>query len=153
MSNSDGFADSPFGELSDNESAQLAELYVAMPELRTVDPAEVSKRMGDRVLGAGSLDELFDALSGNTSDALIGRSFQFNDVIFQPYKATRGIIPAAVCDVTDLSTGEASEFWTSGDMVVKFLYRAKTLGAFPFKARLVGKKTNSGQTALNFERV
>jgi hypothetical protein len=34
-----------------------------------------------------------------------------------------------------------------------FIRRAELIGAIPFDAKIVGKKTANGQTALNFERL
>jgi hypothetical protein len=133
--------------------AQMDRLRADFPDIREVDPAEVSRRMAERVGGAKSLDDLFDTLNGKSSDDLVGRSFEFIDVTWQPYKAQRGIIPQALCTVIDLGTGELTEFVTTGEMLVNFLRRAQQLEAFPFKARIVEKTTKSGQQALNFERV
>jgi len=123
------------------------------PEVLKVDPEAVAERMKGRVRQADSLDALFDSLTGQTSDALIGQSFEFVEVAWQPYESDKGVIPMAVCYVVNLASGEVTEFVTTGGMLVEFLRRAEVLGAFPFRARIVGKKTNSGQTALNFERV
>lgn len=142
--------------LTDEEVAakrQLAKTYEAFPEIRDVDPAAVAERMGSRMRKATSLDELFDTLTGSTSNALVGRKFQFDHVAWQPYESDRGIIPNAIVSAVDLDTGEEEEFATTGTMLVEFLRQAQLLDAFPFKARIVGKKTRSGQTALNFERV
>lgn len=121
--------------------------------IRNVDPDAVADRMAGRVLGANSIDELFNSLSGKTSDELVGKAFEFLDVAFQPYEAESGTIPLAVCNVVDLTTGEVTEFATTGKMLVSFLFQATRIGAFPFKARIAGKKTTRGQTALNFERI
>ena len=117
------------------------------------DPRATSERMGKRVLSAGSLDELFDSLSGKSSDDLVNKAFEFTSVEWQAYESDRGPIPQAICQVVDLSTGEATEFQTTAEMLVKFLFRAEQLGALPFRARIVEKPTRTGQKALNFERV
>lgn len=141
--------------LSDDElaAARLATTVEQFPEIQSVDPNAVIERMVKRVRSAGTIDDLFDALTGTSSDQMLGRSFEFTDVTWQPYLSDRGTIPLAVCDVVDLSTGESTEFVTTATMLVHFLRQAQILGAYPFKARVVGKKTNSGQTALNFERI
>ena len=134
-------------------AALEARTYEQFPELRDVDPEAVAERMAARVRQAETLDDLFDSLTGQSSDSLAGKSFEFRDVAWQPYRSQRGIIPLAVCDAVDLSTGEVREFVTTAKMLVTFLRRAQQLGVYPFKARIVEKVTTSGQKALNFERV
>ena len=124
-----------------------------LPALRETTPEAVIERMAQRVRKADSLDGLFDALTGNSSDALVGHSFNFTAVEWQPYESDRGVIPQAVASAVDLATGEVAEFVTTATMLVEFLRRAEVIGAFPFKARIVEKTTKRGQKALNFERV
>ena len=135
---------------NDAEMVRLSEFF---PEIRPVDPEAVMDRMRNRVRKASSLDDLFDVLNGTSSDGLVGKSFEFVGVSWQPYQAERGVIPQAVCDVVDLKTGEATEFVTTGSMLVEFLRQAQVLNSFPFRARIVEKTTKSGQKALNFERM
>ena len=134
-------------------AALEARTYEQFPEIRDIDPEAVAERMASRVRSAESLDELFDSLTGQASDAMVGKSFEFRDVAWQPYRSQRGIIPLAVCDAVQLDTGEVHEFVTTAKMLVTFLRRAQQLGVYPFKARIVEKVTTSGQKALNFERV
>lgn len=141
-----------FGDEVDVDEARIALLATDFPGINEVDPASVTARMAARMQGADSLDALFDALTGQASEQLIGRTFTFLGVTWQPYESDKGIIPLAVCEVADPKTGEVSEFVTTGTMLVHFLRRAQVIGAFPFTARIVGKRTRSGQTALNFER-
>jgi hypothetical protein len=143
--------------LSPSESGELRALEEFFPGITSVNPDDVAARMGDRMMSGNSLDELFDALTGSNSQSQVGKTFEFHDVAWQPYEAARPggekvIIPLAVCDVVNVATGEVEEFITTGDMMVKFLRRAQQLGAFPFKARIEGKTTRSGQTALNLVR-
>lgn len=143
--------------LSPSESAELSALEAFFPGITSVNPDDVTARMGDRMMASESLDDLFDALSGSNSQSQVGKTFEFHDVSWQPYEASRGngekvIIPLALCDVVNVATGEVEEFVTTGEMMVKFLRRAQQLGAFPFKARIEGKLTRSGQTALNLVR-
>jgi hypothetical protein len=123
------------------------------PAIRAVDPEAVIERMAQRIRSADSLDALFDSLTGNSSDALVGKSFSFTDVEWQPYESNRGIIPQAIVTAVDLDTGEQTEFVTTAGMLVEFLRRAEVIGAYPFSARIVEKTTKSGNKALNFERV
>lgn len=146
-------APAPTAPLASEVVAVEARLLEAFPEIREVDPEAVAARMAARVQKAANLDELFDSLSGNSSDTLIGKAFEFTAVEWQPYESAKGIIPMAVCTATNLDTGEEEEFITTGGMLVQFLRRAQVLGALPFSARIVEKKTRSGQSALNFERV
>jgi len=153
MAKNEGIIDDPTGELEGPTGTTAVQLASEYPGILDTDPEAVSARMAERMKGADTLDELFDALTGKASDSLIGKAFEFIGVTWQPYQAARGVIPLAVVEGVDLATGEETEFVTTGAMLVQFLRRAQVLGAFPFKARIVGKKTNSGQTALNFERV
>jgi hypothetical protein len=127
-------------------------LAASFPEIREVTPEAVIDRMTKRVRSATNLDQLFDSLTGNSSDALVGKSFEFTGVEWQPYESEKGIIPQAICEATDLATGEATEFVTTAGMLVQFLRQAQVLNAYPFKARIVEKTTKRGQKALNFER-
>jgi hypothetical protein len=122
------------------------------PQLLDMDPREVRRRFAERFMKAENLDDLFNVLSGNTSQDMIGRTIQIRDVSWAPYESDAGIIPLAVCQAADVHTGEAFEFATTGEVLCMFIRRAELVGAIPFEARIAGKKTNSGQTALNFER-
>jgi len=137
----------------DDEVALDAALVAAFPEILEVSPEAVMDRMAGRLRKSTNLDQLFDSLSGNSSDSLVGKSFEFHTVEWQPYESDRGIIPQAVCGVVDLATGEITEFVTTAWMLVNFLRQAQVINALPFKARIVEKRTKRGQTALNFERV
>lgn len=116
------------------------------------DPELVTRKMGDRILAAESLDALFDALEGNNSQRLIGKTVEITAVDWDEYETESGPIPLAACTAIDCSTGEEMEFATTAQMLTRFIFKAETLGAMPFKVRIEGKKTRSGQTALNFVR-
>lgn len=122
-------------------------------EVEIASPETTLARMGARYDKADTLDDLFDALEGSTSKMLVGRKFNFLRVSWQPYESDKGVIPQAVCEVVDLDSGEDDEFVTTAYMLVRFLRRAQVIGALPFAARIVAKRTKRGQTALNFERV
>jgi len=143
----------PVSEALDN-SAELTDIFTTeFGEVTIAAPEAILQRMGERYNSAETIDDLFAALEGKSSDAMVGRKFRFLGVSWSPYQADSGIIPLATCDVIDLDTGEQTEFVTTAYMLVRFIRRAIQIGAMPFEARIVGKKTNSGQTALNFERV
>ena len=135
------------------DETELSTIYDDFPGIRDVDPDAVARRMSDRVMRAQSLDELFDSLSGSTSDALVGKSFRLFGVAWQPFETEKGVIPNAIVEAADIRTGESREFATTARMLVAFLRRAKVLNPFPFDVRIVEKLTRSGQKALNFERV
>ena len=143
---------SSFVSDAEYDTATLARVYDDFPEIMNVDPAAVADRMAKRVMSATNLDELFDSLSGSTSDALVGRSFHILGVAWQPFESERGVIPNAIVDAADIKTGESREFATTGRMLVAFLRKAQLLNLFPFDVRIVEKTTRSGQKALNFER-
>jgi hypothetical protein len=138
--------------LSASETAELATLNAFFPGITDTDPNAVRERMAGRMRGATTLDELFDALSGSNSKSLVGKTFEFQEVAWQGYKAERGMIPLAVCTVVNVVTGEEEEFITTGDMMVEFLRQAQLLKLYPFKARIDEKVTRSGQKALNLVR-
>jgi hypothetical protein len=141
-----------FGD-GENEPSIDPVLAANFPTIREVSPEAVMARMAQRVQRADNIDDLFDSLTGNSSDALVGKSFEFISVEWQPYESDRGVIPQAVVQGVDLTSGELTEFVTTGGMLVQFLRRAEVIGAFPFRARIVEKTTKRGQRALNFERV
>ena len=118
-----------------------------------MDPGDVMGRFADRFKKAETLDDLFDALEGNLSRSLVGHKVRIQSVQWAPYQSDRGITPLAICAATDLTTGEEIEFATTGGVLTMFIRRAELIGAIPFDAKIVGKKTDGGQTALNFERL
>lgn len=156
MARNDDVQDAIADEVIDAQELEMEALYSEFPEIRSVDPAAVQQRMASRFQQAENIDELFDALSGNNSKEQVGKTFKFLGVTWQPYLAAseggQKVIPLAVCEVVNANTGEQEEFVSTGAMVVQFLHRAQKLGLFPFTARIEGKLTRSGQTALNLVR-
>lgn len=122
------------------------------PTLAIQDPDETRKRFAERFGRATDIDDLFGILSGTTSKDMVGRALTIETVSWQPFESDRGIIPLAVCNAVDVSTGELVEFATTSDMLTMFIRRAELIDALPFTARITSKKTKSGNTALNFER-
>ena len=116
------------------------------------DPAAVSARFAERFMRAETVDDLFNALEGNTSKNLVGKRMQITAVSWAPFESDRGIIPNAICTAADVETGEVFEFATTSEALTLFIRRAELIGALPFNARIAEKRTRSGQTALNFER-
>lgn len=141
-----------FGDEDGAEAAVIASLAEQFPNMAEETPEDTIARMAKRMLAADTVEARFDALSGNSSDKLVGKSFEFNGVTWQTYKSDRGQIPQAVCNVVDMATGEATEFVTTATMLVFFLRGTELHGQFPFKARIVEKTTARGNKALNFER-
>lgn len=134
-----------------------SEVEVYSPALlnmcRAQDPQEVLKRFARRFEQAGSIEDLFGALEGTNSQQLIGKAIEVRHVEWAPYESDRGTIPLAIVQAADLDGGELIEFATTGAMLCLFLYKWQALKLAPFQAKIVGKKTNSGQTALNFARL
>lgn len=125
---------------------------------REQDPQEVVKRFARRFDKANTLDELFDVLQGTNSQQLVGKVLDMRGVEWAPYQAKRPsgeevTIPLAIVAAFDLEDGAEMEYATTSTMLCMFLYKVSLIDAFPFQAKIVGKKTNSGQVALNFERV
>lgn len=122
------------------------------PSLDERSPMEVAASFAERFSEAKSLDDLFNVLQGNSSKAWVGRTIRVHAVRWQGYHADGGIIPQAVCKVTTGKNGEVQEFVTTAMVLTMFIRKAELLEALPFEAKIVEKKTRSGQTALNFER-
>lgn len=125
------------------------ELFRNLP---TVAPQDMARRFVERFERAETLDDLFDALEGENSKGLAGKTVVIKDVQWQWYLSETGRIPNAICTAAIMPDGEVKEFATTGMVLTMFLRRAQLLGKLPFKAKIVGVKTASGQTALNFER-
>lgn len=123
------------------------------PDLLSQDPGDVSARFAARFMAAETIDDLFGALEGNLGKNLVGKRLQLTAVQWAPYESDRGVIPNAIVAAADVETGEFVEFATTSEALTMFLRRAELIGAFPFNARITEKKTRSGNTALNFERV
>jgi hypothetical protein len=153
MSTKNNTNDAASGGFIIEDRQSLATASVTYPQLRDMTPEAIVERMVKRVRDADSLDALFSSLSGNSSVDLVGHSFRFEGVEWQPYDSQHGVIPQAICAATDLDSGESQEFVTTATMLTEFLHRAEVLGLFPFNARIVEKTTKSGNKALNFERL
>ena len=136
------------------ESTELVAYDPALfPALVEQDPDEVRLRFAARFMRSETIDDLFNVLQGNTSDKMVGRTIEVREVAWSPYESDRGIIPLAVCQAVDVSTGEILEFATTSDMLTMFIRRAELVKALPFDAKIASKRTRNGQNALNFERV
>ncbi|HEY1716203.1 MAG TPA: hypothetical protein VGG07_25120 [Solirubrobacteraceae bacterium] len=116
------------------------------------DPDDAGDPFTTRFAKAQTIDELFDALKGNTSQGLVGRRLQILNVHWRLFQSDIGWIPNAICDAADIETGELLEFATTGGQLTSFIRHVQLIGAFPFNVRITESKTRSGQTALNFER-
>lgn len=140
--------------MSASKSTDVAVAYdqATFPDLLNQDPEEVRKRFAARFMKAESLEDLFRVLEGNVSRDLVGRTLEVRGVSWAPYESDRGVIPLAVCEAVDISTGESVEFATTSEALTMFVRRAQLLEQLPFRARIAEKLTRSGQTALNFER-
>jgi hypothetical protein len=142
------------GEVMTAQAGELALYDHAMfPALLDQDPLEVKARFARRFQQAETIDDLFDVLEGNNSKGMVGRKLEIADVAWAPYESDAGVIPLAIVSAMDLDTGEALEFATTSDMLVLFIRKAQIIGQLGFKAKITEKKTRSGRTALNFERV
>lgn len=122
------------------------------PDLKWADPLEFEARSADRFKRATSLDDLFDVMSGNNSQSLVGKRLEIQAVDFQAYQADDGVIPNAICAAVDLDNGEVIEFSTTSGFCTKFLRMAQLLDKLPVKVKITDTLTKSGQKALNFER-
>lgn len=123
-----------------------------LAEVGERDAEAIQRGMLQRVHAGTTMDELFDSLQGKASDSLVGRSFEIQEVSWDIYNAAQGPLPLARVKSIDLATNQPEEWVTTSPMLTVFMKRAQEIGGLPFKAKIVGKKTRSGQTALNFER-
>ena len=140
-------------ELVTGESMEVV-LYdhELFPDLRWADPQDFEARSADRFKRAGTVDELFDVMSGNNSKSMVGRKLEIQAVDFQAYQADDGVIPNAICTAVDINTGEVLEFSTTSGFCTKFLRRVQLMGKLPVRVKITETVTRSGQKALNFER-
>lgn len=145
-------ADKAEVEVVDNGEVVLYDRAL-FPNLIDQDPEAVSARFAERFKAAKSVDDLFGVLDGNSSKDMVGRKVRIDRVAWAPYESERGVIPNAICSGADLDSGEVIEFATTSQMLTMFIRRAEIINALPIKVRITSKKTRSGQTALNFERV
>ena len=147
--------DQAFGEEDESRPVvpETVEASDLLARAKAQDPEAVTRRMAERMSKADSLDALYDATKGVTSDELDGKAIEVQSVEWQRYESDRGPIPQAVVSAIDLITGEVFEFVTTATMLVTFLYKAQQLGEIPFRTRIAGKRTKGGNTALNFERL
>lgn len=136
-------------------STQEVEIYspALLAMCREQDPDQVLRRFARRFDQAATLDELFDVLQGTNSQMLVGQELEIRHVEWAPYESDRGTIPLAIVQAAKLADGELVEFATTGGMMCLFLYKWQLLKLAPFQTKIVGVKTRSGQTALNFERI
>lgn len=116
------------------------------------DPERIARLMGERIDRAKTLDQLFAVTAGTTSDDLIGRTYEILSVEWDAYEADQGLVPLALVSAIDYSNGEQAEWATTASMLTRFIRRAEVLNLLPFTARIEGRRTRSGQTALNFVR-
>ena len=123
------------------------------PELRWQDPLEANSRFAARFERAENLDDLFGVLSGNSTQNMVGRRIEIQDVDWIAYQADQGVIPNAICLAADIDSGEVLEFATTSGMCTMFIRKAQLLGLLPVRVKIVEKVTKSGNRALNFERV
>ena len=116
------------------------------------DPAVATRRMVERVFEAQTLDDLFDSTTGTSSDDLIGHTLDIRSVEWSEYNAENGPIPMATLQAYDETAAKAVEFISTSPMLTAFIRKAELIDQIPFRARIEGKRTRSGQTALNFVR-
>lgn len=123
------------------------------PDLRWQDPLEFEARSAERFKRAGSLDDLFEVMGGNSAQKMVGRRLEVQEVDFVAYQADDGVIPNAICLAVDIDSSEVLEFSTTSGFHTKFLRKAQLLGLLPVKLKITETLTKSGQKALNFEKV
>lgn len=123
------------------------------PELKWQDPQEATLRFAKRFGRAQTADDLFNVLSGNSTQQMVGRKVEIRSVEWIAYQADDGVIPNAICDAVDLETGELTEFATTSMMCTMFIRQAELLELLPLRVKVVEKLTRAGQKALNFEKV
>ncbi len=123
------------------------------PELKWQDPLKANLKFAERFGRAETLDDLFNVLSGTSTQDIVGRKVQILDVDWQAYQADDGVIPNAICQGVDLDTGEVLEFATTSGMCTMFIRKAELLGLLPVSVKIVENLTTNNRKALNFEKV
>ena len=121
--------------------------------IKPIDPEQVTKDLFKRVLDAPDFDAALDVLDGKTSQDFKNQVFTFDNVELQwyaPRDRETPILSARADAIGD--DGEVRNFWTSSQMCVALLAKAKLSGSLPVTLRVVENTTSSGMKALNFER-
>ena len=124
-----------------------------LPEEMERDPDRVQREIVARMFAADSIADLFDTFEGKNSKQLEGRRFEVQSVKWDIYHADKGDLPLALVSAIDLDTGESIDFPTTAPALTAFIRKCEIAGWLPFRAKITGKLTKGGQTALNFERV
>jgi hypothetical protein len=126
---------------------EVQQVVTSIQNLKSFDSAS---SFDQKFAEAGSLEELFKATAGVTSDQLVGKHLRIQSVEWAEYEVEDKVRELAQVTAMDLMTGEVIEFASTSGAIVKFLWRAEELGQFPFDCQIVQKVTKNGQKALNF---
>jgi hypothetical protein len=121
------------------------------------DPEVVQQRIMGRLFAAETLDQAFDVWEGDSSDALVGKTYEILEVAWMPYEAVKEdgstkTIPLAEVSAVNCGTGEKETWTTTATNLTGFLAWAENHDKLPFKARIQGELTRRGRTVLRFAR-
>jgi len=148
-------ADPTTGEITDEQATNMiADAFgsAGFVVAATDDPMSVQRDIVQRVMSAGSMDELFGNWEVTTSDKLEGRTFTIESVEFSIYNSEQGPIPLARVKSTEGKDKTPVTWVSTAPNLTSFLARAQQLNGLPFTAKIEGTKTSRGFTALHFVR-
>lgn len=117
------------------------------------DPETVQAAIVQRMMQAGSLDDLFGQWEAKTIDKFEGEVVEILAAEWGTFNSEQGQIPLARLKMRSGKEETILDVIATSPNLTAFIYRAQSLELLPFKAKIVGAKTARGFTALHFERV
>lgn len=126
----------------------------AMPEARIEDPEVVSREIAEKILGAGSVEEILGMFESTPMQDLLGVPLEVTGVKFNASSFTEGPPVYAVISATRLDTSEGVTATCGGRSIMAGLYRMWQLDAFPQRLQVVESKnpTKDGNKVLLLKR-
>ncbi len=138
-------------ELEIRTPEELTALLFEGPETEVYeDPAEVQRRILERIFSAQSPEELRRLSKADPWQEHLDEPIRVNDVRFRRGQYDEGAAVFAVVDATNLETGEALTLTCGGMNVLATLMQHNRMGWLPWSWRLVKpeRKTAAGYQVL-----
>lgn len=115
-------------------AAQMIELMSISTTVATSDPKKVQEDILNRILAAGSVEDVFANVGSLThSDAILGREIEVSAVRYNKSDYAEGLGFYAVIDYVDIQTGVQDTASIGSTNAMAQLFRLDTLEALPIK--------------------